>query len=411
MQDVSRLIFSKIMFKFSIPMTIILSSSSCLTLLAIGSLLLMSNTVQTSDIQTTADTRTNADGLTINRNSTPISFTSESSDDKFENTQQDSRRRSGRLYNPVGYGGTSQAQQQSAFDSYAAAYAAANTPSSSDQGSSNHLVQSSIQANDANAYNSFGESPSSGSSGSTTVTGSTGRQLSATEYAPYSNHYASYMSPSSNEASYSNQQQHHYPSANHYRTQPALSSSYPSNTYDRHSNYHDRYGYYHGAAEAPLWSTSSHSGGLMSSASSMLSHWTNGFSISEIICGLIAISIGAIILGAPFFLIYLALMGNFSGSSTLSLTNPTQGTTPAGGANTTNNGRRKRLAVFEQSPSFNDDNKTSEYIVLADSIMSQLSPFVDLQQVVRTFKRLTDSIEKYSNMKAENVTNGKRKSF
>lgn len=138
----------------------------------------------------------------------------------------------------------------------------------------------------------------------------------------------------------------------------------------------------------------------MSSASHALSHWTNGFSIGEIICGLVALTIGAVILGAPFFLIYLALMGNFSGSGTLSLTNPTSASGATGGA-TQANGRRKRLAVFE---TMNMDEQASMHPDLAavgDALVKQLSPLVDLGQVSKTFKHLIRSIEKYSPNRAE----------
>lgn len=138
----------------------------------------------------------------------------------------------------------------------------------------------------------------------------------------------------------------------------------------------------------------------MSSASHVLSHWTNGFSISEIICGLVALAIGAVILGAPFFLIYLALMGNFSGSGTLSLTNPTSVSGAASGASQTN-GRRKRQAVFD---SMDMEERASRHPTLANvtnSLMRQLSPFVNLKQVSMTFKHLTNAIEKYAPAKVE----------
>lgn len=109
-----------------------------------------------------------------------------------------------------------------------------------------------------------------------------------------------------------------------------------------------------------------------------------------------ALAIGAVILGAPFFLIYLALMGNFSGSGTLSLTNPTGGATPAGGPAATANGRRKRLAIYEQLNSLASQKHSVDFMSLAESIANRIGPHVDLQQVAATFKRLINSVEHYS---------------
>lgn len=404
------------MFKFNIPLTIILSSGS-LTLLAIGSLLLVSNAAHTSDIQIATEPRIFSEHPNDSSISSPSPISMVSSEasikkldakDINENSQQptnDSRRRSGRVYSQqsVGYDG----HQQSSLDSYAAALAAANAPNSQDQSSG-----SSVQANDATNFASFGEQPtSSGSS-----TGSASRHISSADYnGPYSSsaYYAGYMSPSSSVASYnsvygngdSQSSYHTSPMHSHYyHKTPSTPLGYPTNGgYDRQStgsNYYDRS--YLNAASTPIWASgvpTSSSGGLMASASSALSHWTGGFGIAEIICSIVAIAIGAIILGAPFFLIYLALMGNFSGSGTLNLTNPTQGATPAGGAATTVNGRRKRLAIFEQLSSLGDRQHASGS--LHEAIISQLSPFIDLQQVTSSFKRLVDSIERYSNMKPE----------
>lgn len=418
------------MFKFSLPITILLSSSSCLTLFAIGSLLLMnSNTVHTRDINQTSTDSHETLG--------PPSLAQAMSLDKSTDTNRppiepSMRRRSGRLFNQSVYGSaTSPAAgaSQQTLDSYAAAYAAANSPASSasDQAASGQLIQ---QVSDANIYSSFGDVPptsqvSSSSSGSAAAAAA--RQV-ADYGGPHSSYYASYMSPSTNEATYSSGQQqqhlhHHHqqqlysPSHHHHRSP----MGYPTNAaYDRSNYYADHYaGHYQPAASSPFWASSSSlgsTGGLMSSASTALSHWTNGFSISEIVCGLVALAIGAVILGAPFFLIYLALMGNFSGSGTLSLTNPTQGAATPGGASTTVNGRRKRLAIFEQSFNMDNDNKknrTSDYVALSDSLISHLSPFVNFQQVTGTFKQLIDSIEKYSHLKNEPEVSqsGKEKSF
>lgn len=459
------------MFKFNVPLTIVLSSGS-LILLAIGSLLLVSNTAYTSHIQVETnanEARSRIDqqlpdlGLSSAtdspKNHAPSSSSSlitgdevfeNSSSDSVRNSSVDSRRRSGRMYggNPSNYGN----QQGSSIDNYAAAYGAAGSPSSQD--SANLLSSSTVGANDASSFASFGEPPPSANSSPSQSAiqnpQSAVRQLQGADYAPHTNYYAGYMSPSYSSASYSSQQElgggvsnaagngnyhHSSPAQHHYGSSPAhlyhktAGSSpplgYPTNSYTdtaRYSplptSYYERHTPYLGAASTPLWASSVSgptSGGFMSSATNALSHWTGGFGISEIICSIVAIAIGAIILGAPFFLIYLALMGNFSGSGTLNLTNPTSGTlvSPAGGAATTVNGRRKRLAIFEQlSSSLNEHQRrhSSELVgTFADSIVNQLSPFVDLQQVTTTFKRLVDSIEKFSHLKPEESKKRKEK--
>jgi len=375
------------MFKFNIPMSIIVSSGS-LMLLAIGSLLLICNSAHTIGISVPEDKAT-TDGSDLDK------FATAKNDDAADtrNASVDTRRRNGRIYSQTGYGA-----QQQGLESFAAAYAADNSPSSVDQ--SSNLAQSTVQANDASAYASFGELPPNSASNSP---GSATRQLSTADYMPSSSYYANFMSPSSNSASYSGQQSsgsgyhstsNHYP---HYQKLSITPPAYPTNSYDRYATgYHDRA--YPSMASSPIWSASS-SGGLMSTASSALSHWTGGFGISEIICGLIALSIGAVILGAPFFLIYLALMGNFSGSGTLSLTNPNA--PAAGGSAPPANGRRKRLAIFEQIGSNRKSDQLSNFVALANSAVSRLSPLIDTDKMVGTFRQLIDSIEKYSKMEPE----------
>lgn len=417
------------MFKIKIP------TSSSLVLLAIVSVLLIGGLVesQTSDAQSALSTdSTSAQSPNLDdspniqqqhddNSQVTINGSAPTTD---RNAPADARKRGGRLYNQAGgFGG----QQQASMDSYAAAYAAANSASPPDH--AQDLVQTSVQAaNDAASYASFGELAPPGSSGaaagtsssSSLLANSAARQLpSQSDYSPHASYYSSYMAPSSQSSSYSgnagqpssasyhsaSQAYHAYPA--HYSSgKESRPMGYPTNVgYDHHaasSGYYERTSPHYGSM--PLWASGpalSSSSGLMSSASTALSSWTSGFSVAEIICGLIAISIGAIILGAPFFLIYLALMGNFSGSGTLSLTNPTGGASPAGAATTTVNGRRKRLAIFEQLTSSVNHKSAAELGSFAESIANQLSPYVDLQQVASTFKRLVKSIDKYSHMGPE----------
>lgn len=385
------------MFKFNIPISIIVSSGG-LILLVIGSLLLVTNTAHTSDVQA-PEMRSSINETAFNLDAiesvTPAATATESTRKEQAQPPRESRGRGARLYSGSNAYGTS--QQPSALDNYGSAYSSG----AADQSSG--LIQSTVQANDASSFASFGEPPPS--SASSPAVGSSSRQVSASEQSPQSSYYAGYMSPSTNSASYvgGGQQSgaNNYHSMSYLYPQYPKNSAipppgYPSNNYDRQlpANYYDRS--YLTASSTPLWAQTSTSGGLMTSASNALSHWTGGFGISEIICGVIAISIGAIILGAPFFLIYLALMGNFSGSGSLSLTNPNQSTTPAPA-----NGRRKRLAVIDELNSIAGGQDKNQFGALARSMIRQLSPLIDLDQLTSSFRKLVNSIEKYSHMEPE----------
>lgn len=439
-------------------MSLVVSFGSGLVLLAVASVILMTNTVHTSEYpdemrsvdsgsdewkRKLASNRPAPDEqielpsekpspkalgehnsigeLNSGRNATDRINSSDAS------TNAKMRSRSGRLYGQSSglTSGNNIQQVASNPETYAAAYAALNSPAPGEQ-------QSSVQPNDvASAYTSFGDAPpTSTNQQASSSLGSTSSQTIhqiLMDHVPAQSSYSHYMSPSANEASYS----HRQPSAAHhdnyhshhgtgessrygpyqssyYTKQPPL--GYPSNAYNVErqlpymgSSYYERP---YMNSMTPFWSSGSSlnpmgsglgTSGLMTSASSMLSHWTGGFSITEIICGIVAIAIGAIILGAPFFLIYLALMGNFSGSGSLSLTNPAAGGAAGGAAPA--NGRRKRLAIYEPLSSLKEGRRSAELFAMADSIVNQISPFIDVQQVANTLKRLVTSIEKYSSPK------------
>lgn len=129
----------------------------------------------------------------------------------------------------------------------------------------------------------------------------------------------------------------------------------------------------------PLGFSSSHG----TSSSSMFPLMAKGFDVSEIICTAIAVAIGAVIVGAPFILIYLFIMNQMSGGN-----GPTLGPTGGGAISLTgpsstsqNGGRKKR--------------NSSARVSLVDELMQQLSPYVNSEQLTRSFKQLMDSIAKY----------------
>lgn len=201
------------------------------------------------------------------------------------------------------------------------------------------------------------------------------------DYLGQQSSYSTLANPSQQASKH--QYYHHANKHHHHQARPL---GYPERAGDEYL--HD-FGQ-HQAAGWPLGFESAHHG-LISSASSMLSHWTGGFGLAEIVCGIVAVALGAVILGAPFFLIYLALMGNFSGSGTLSLANPMQNTTA-------NVGRRKRAALWQQvslKQHYHQHNR-HELGGLLDEAVGKLSPLLELDQVAKTFKILVSAIEKYS---------------
>lgn len=110
---------------------------------------------------------------------------------------------------------------------------------------------------------------------------------------------------------------------------------------------------------------------------SMFPLMSKGFDLSEIVCTAIAVAIGAVIVGAPFILIYLFVMNQMNGNGSsmgpsggaISLTGPSSSTTVSG--------RKKR------------------HTSLPEALFKQLSPLVNSEQVFDTFKTLMSSVAKY----------------
>lgn len=113
-------------------------------------------------------------------------------------------------------------------------------------------------------------------------------------------------------------------------------------------------------------------------ASSGFPLMAKGFDLAEVVCTAIAVAIGAVIIGAPFILLYLFIMNQMQGSGSngmggsggaISLTGPTSSTNV--------NGRKKR------------------HTNLSEALFKQLSPFVNNEQVAQTFRALMNSLAKY----------------
>lgn len=122
-------------------------------------------------------------------------------------------------------------------------------------------------------------------------------------------------------------------------------------------------------------------GGSNLLSGSMFPLMSKGFDLSEIVCSAIAIAIGTVIIGAPFILIYLFVInqvnsGSGSGSGGLS---PSGGpiTLTGPSSNTNVSGRRKRQTG------------------LPEALFRQLSPLMNSEQLMQTFKILMNSLAKY----------------
>lgn len=103
-----------------------------------------------------------------------------------------------------------------------------------------------------------------------------------------------------------------------------------------------------------------------------------GFDVAEVVCTAIAVAIGAVIVGAPFILLYLFVMNQMNGSGTGGLSGP-GGSISLTGPNASTNvtGRKKRHTTFPEA------------------LFMHLSPLINNEQVLNTFKTLMKSIAKY----------------
>lgn len=105
-----------------------------------------------------------------------------------------------------------------------------------------------------------------------------------------------------------------------------------------------------------------------------------GFDLAEVVCSAIAVAVGAVIVGAPFILLYLFIanqvqggsgggLGGAGGGPSISLTGPTSSTNVSG--------RRKRQTSFPEV------------------LLKQLSPLINSEQVTHSLKMLMSSMAKY----------------
>lgn len=131
-----------------------------------------------------------------------------------------------------------------------------------------------------------------------------------------------------------------------------------------------------------------------------MSKWEHGISIGEIACIAIAVVLGVIILGSPFFLLFLMLFngGNLFGGTQMGLLAPTT----AGGAPAAAAGRRRRKrSVMSSTGSSNkvDERELSHEAPakeakeldlhgIGEYLFERLSPFMEQGKLMRSFERI-----------------------
>lgn len=123
--------------------------------------------------------------------------------------------------------------------------------------------------------------------------------------------------------------------------------------------------------------------------------WEHGITLGEIVCVALAVVLGIIILGSPFFLLYLMLFNGTSmiGANQMGLLAPAipQGTAAAG--------RRKKRSIspFDSKPEDQLKRLSHDHEALGSYLMEQLSPFMNPEKLTDTFTRLMavkDDIDK-----------------
>mgnify|MGYP006965681126 CR=1 FL=1 len=131
----------------------------------------------------------------------------------------------------------------------------------------------------------------------------------------------------------------------------------------------------------------------------LMSKWEHGISIGEIACIAVAVVLGIIILGTPFFLLFLMLFngGNLFGGTQMGLLAPAAA---AGGAPAAT-GRRRRRRRSADGGGFSEDElaKFGELDVhgMGEYLFERLSPFLDADKLMRSFGRMMgvrDDIER-----------------
>lgn len=129
---------------------------------------------------------------------------------------------------------------------------------------------------------------------------------------------------------------------------------------------------------------------------SLMPKWEHGISIGEIACIAIAVVLGIIILGSPFFLLFLMLFngGNLFGTTQMGLLAPA---TVQGGTAAVAGRRRRRKRSLDDTNGVNLSPKDIEakyrehgVIGVTEYLFQRLSPFLDSSRLLQSFERIMD---------------------
>jgi len=132
----------------------------------------------------------------------------------------------------------------------------------------------------------------------------------------------------------------------------------------------------------PMSGLAGPTGGLFSSSQNGFPLMAaKGFELTEIVCTAIAVAIGAVIVGAPFLLLYLFIMNHVQG-----------GQGPGGLGGPTSGGS---ISLTGPSASTNVSGRKKRQTSFPEVLLKQLSPFINNEQVAQSFKMLLSSLAKY----------------
>lgn len=144
----------------------------------------------------------------------------------------------------------------------------------------------------------------------------------------------------------------------------------------------------------------------------LMPKWEHGISIGEIACIAVAVVLGVIILGSPFFLLFLMLFngGNLFSSTQMGLLAPASG--QAAAAVTPASGRRRRS--IESPKNGLDKEQLGRHLKalgaegVGEFLFDRLSPFMDPDKLMRSFGQIMsvkDDIEKIIEKLGKHETN------
>lgn len=120
----------------------------------------------------------------------------------------------------------------------------------------------------------------------------------------------------------------------------------------------------------------------------LMPKWEHAISFGEIACIAVAVVLGIIILGSPFFLLFLMLFngGNLFGATQMGLLAPAT----VQGAATTAAGRRRRRKRSPEVDAKQAANglKAADLVNMGEHLFERLSPFMDADKLLRSFERM-----------------------